>query len=234
MPEVRRSTVATIFAVVLAVALVTTFNIQEPDAIERSTWLITLAVWVGLSLVHALLTGYAFTGRAGADLAAAGRRVNPPRTGRRRTGWRTWPIVRHLFRVEDAPSFSVTLALCALVGVGGLALEADLRKSQALVAVGMVLVVVSWLNVVVMYALQYARMDNDGPERVFAFPGDDDERRFGDYFYIALGTQATFGMTDVAVLTTRARRIVTTQSLIAFIFNTVIVALIVSLLVTVA
>ena len=90
---------------------------------------------------------------------------------------------------------------------------------------------VSWINVVVMYAVHYARLDLTGGRRSFTFPDDDAERSFADYVYLAVGAQATFGVTDVSTATSQARRLLTGHSLIAFLFNTVIIALVVSLLV---
>ena len=49
---------------------------------------------------------------------------------------------------------------------------------------------------------------------------------------VAPGAPATFGTTDVSLLSTRVRRIMSTQTLVAFVYNTVVVAIVVSLLVS--
>jgi uncharacterized membrane protein len=51
----------------------------------------------------------------------------------------------------------------------------------------LVMVVMSWANVAVTYALHYARLDLDGAEsRLLGFPGVG-QRTFSDYLYVALG-----------------------------------------------
>ena len=54
---------------------------------------------------------------------------------------------------------------------------------------------------------------------------------FLDFFYLAVQVATTFASADVSVTTTKARRLITANSLISFGFNTVIVALLVSVLV---
>ena len=61
------------------------------------------------------------------------------------------------------------------------------------------------------------------------FPGGG-ERSFTDYLYFSLMVQTTFGATDVAVESPGMRRAVMTHGVVAFVFNTVIVAMLVSLL----
>lgn len=53
---------------------------------------------------------------------------------------------------------------------------------------------------------------------------------FSDYLYVGLMGQATFGTTDVAITSALLRRTMTAQSLVAFVFNTVVVAMLVSLM----
>ena len=63
--------------------------------------------------------------------------------------------------------------------------------------------------------------------------GDTTLRR-GDYLYFAIAVQSTFGTTDVNVTTRDIRRTVMVHNCLAFVFNSVIIALIVSLTITVA
>lgn len=232
VPETRRSSLSIVAGAGVGALGVLLLNWRTDLAEERLTWLVTLSIWSLMALVHGLATWYAFAGRAGADLAAAAARVNPGHTLRGWRGWRSWPVLRWFFRVEDAPAWSVTLAACAFTGVGVLVLDKELSSSWILIGFGVLLVAVSWVNVVIMYAVQYARMDTESPERALAFPGDDAERSYEDYLYVSIGAQATFGVTDVSALTTRIRRTLSSQSLVAFVFNTVILAIVVSLLVS--
>ena len=82
--------------------------------------------------------------------------------------------------------------------------------------------------IIVSFAVNYARENSVYGGLVF--PGDDPPR-FGDYIYFAVQCTTTFGGSDVEVTRRRMRRIVSMHSLIAFGFNTVIVALLVSVLV---
>ena len=79
------------------------------------------------------------------------------------------------------------------------------------------------------YAVHVARLDAVGGG--LRFPGDDEERAFSDYLYLALAVQASFGPSDVQVTSRRMRRTLTGHMLIGWVFNTVVVASIVSLLV---
>ena len=141
--------VAAVVAVVIGPVMVFLVRLATNMSMERLSWLAALIMWIAVAAVHALLTWFAFAGRSGADLAEAAARVNPRRARRRR---HTWPLFRAMF-VADAPAFSVTMALCALTGVGTLVLDKELSTSMLLVGTGVVLVAVSWLDVVIMYAL---------------------------------------------------------------------------------
>ncbi len=95
----------------------------------------------------------------------------------------------------------------------------------------MAVVTGSLLLTLTAYAVHYAReqSDNGGLD----FPKTPTPT-YADYFYLAVQVGTTFGASDVTVESTRMRRLVTGNSLISFTFNTVIVALLVSLLVTTA
>ncbi|MDO5500840.1 MAG: DUF1345 domain-containing protein, partial [Propionibacteriaceae bacterium] len=59
-------------------------------------------------------------------------------------------------------------------------------------------------------------------------------RTFSDYVYVAITVMSTFGVSDAAVCHPRLRRLVATHAFIAFLFNTTIIAVLVSLVVTLA
>ena len=64
----------------------------------------------------------------------------------------------------------------------------------------------------------------------WTFPG----RRtnaYADYVYFAIGVATTFGATDVSVTTPEMRRIVNLNVIVSFVYNSVIVALLVSILI---
>lgn len=91
------------------------------------------------------------------------------------------------------------------------------------------LVVEAWLTVVMTYSVAYLQRDARSGYRELGFPGDG-PRRWTDYFYFSAGVSTTFATSDVDVHTTGMRRTVTGHSILAFGFNTVILAAVVSVL----
>lgn len=85
------------------------------------------------------------------------------------------------------------------------------------------LLVGAWLTVAITYAVEYMCRDQREPGVQLAFPGGDDVE-WMDYLYFSFAVSTTFGTTDVDVRQTTTRRTVTGHGLIAFVFNTVILA----------
>lgn len=108
-----------------------------------------------------------------------------------------------------------------------IALLPDLRADPVVTLSSIGLVITGWITVVVSYGLKYVREDVD--RAGLEFPGSSD-LVFSDYLYLACQISTTFGSSDVQVTTTRMRRLVSGQSVVAFIFSTVILALLVSTL----
>lgn len=129
-----------------------------------------------------------------------------------------------------AGSWSAQAAVFAMGAVLLMIFQPALRASVPLIILGMLLVGSSWLLVVVSYAISYLRedADNGGLE----FPGAA-RPVWSDYLYLAIQVSTTFSTSDVTVVTTKMRRQVSVHSVIAFVFNTVIVALLVSALLTI-
>jgi uncharacterized membrane protein len=127
-----------------------------------------------------------------------------------------------------ASSWSVQAALMALVAVVVVSFVPVLRQNVLVVVLGFSVVVSSWVLVVFTYAIHYAREDASQPG--LEFPGA--KPLWWDYVYLSTQVSTTFSASDVTVTTTAMRRHVTAQCLIAFVFNTVIVALVVSALLT--
>lgn len=76
-----------------------------------------------------------------------------------------------------------------------------------------------------LYAAFYLRADVD--ERGLRFPGDE-RPVYSDYVYFAQQIQTTFGGSDVEIIGKQFRRSVNSQNLFAYVFSTVVVALLVS------
>lgn len=87
----------------------------------------------------------------------------------------------------------------------------------------------SWLYTWTSFAIHHARIDHTYPGAL-EFPGRD-ERRFVDYLYFSLMIQCTFGTTDVAVTHRTSRSAVMSQTICAFAYNTIALAVLLSVLV---
>ncbi|MBZ2197092.1 DUF1345 domain-containing protein [Occultella gossypii] len=222
--------VSAIGATVLTAVVVTTWVSLDPDMVPFAFVIGCIVAWALLSGINAALAHATFRRLRGADLVRA-LGVDPgtepgtepgaePETEPGTTG----PLRR---READLSRTTVQLSALALVVVALLAFLDGVRSEPGLVAAGLVMVVLSWLNVVVCYAIEYARSDLREPG--MAFPGAG-EPSFLRYLYVALAVQSTFGTTDVEITTDRMRGVTMTHGLLAFVFNTVILAVVVSLL----
>ncbi|WP_432505106.1 DUF1345 domain-containing protein [Kineococcus arenarius] len=89
------------------------------------------------------------------------------------------------------------------------------------------LVVAARVSVLVTYAADYTQ--RQAAEPGLAFPGT--TASLGDFPCSSTAVSTTFGPTDVTVTTPALRRVVTVHALVAFVFNTVVVALLVSTLI---
>ena len=93
-----------------------------------------------------------------------------------------------------------------------------------------VMVVGAWSTVVLTYSVAYLMKDARSGYQELAFPGAAERRSWTDYLYFSAAISTSFAPSDVQVLTPRMRRAVTGHSILAFGFNTVILAAVVSLL----
>ncbi|WP_114907989.1 DUF1345 domain-containing protein [Ornithinimicrobium murale] len=93
-----------------------------------------------------------------------------------------------------------------------------------------VMVVGAWSTVVLSYSVAYLMKDARSGYHELAFPGEAERRSWTDYLYFSVGISTTFAASDVQIRTPRMRRTVTGHSVLAFGFNTVILAAVVSLL----
>lgn len=120
---------------------------------------------------------------------------------------------------------AATLALLAVVAVASRGFSGD----PVLLTIAVVTVVVSWSMVAFAFSVAYLRENaaNGGLD----FPGEDRDLVWSDYLYLACQISTTFAGSDVAITNSRMRRVVTVHSLLAFVFNTGILAIFVSILI---
>ncbi len=96
-------------------------------------------------------------------------------------------------------------------------------------------IALSWFFVHLVFAIHYAHVyylgEEDGDaehRRGLAFP-DDEEPDYWDFLYLAVGIGATCQTADVNIRSKEIRRIATAHCLIAFAFNTAILATMINL-----
>lgn len=232
--ETRRSTVSAGVATVVTFVIEVAWLWREPGLRDHGWAVGCVLAWGLFAALHTVMTHRAHRDVDPAALAGTGADEGIPeplgwwrRVQQRAAEWwgRGWSSG------NDAPSWSVQVSVLALVVVALIMVTPALRSSQGLLVAALAMVAASWANVAVMYAVHYARID--ARTSGLGFPGDE-PRAFADYLYLALAVQTTFGTTDVELTTRQLRRTATVHGVLAFVFNSVIVAMIISLLLGVA
>jgi uncharacterized membrane protein len=144
-----------------------------------------------------------------------------------RAGRRSRPVQRFNPR-GDGPTFAVEAAVVAFAVVLAVPhFNAISIDDWLLVPITLSTLLSSWALSVGAYSLHYAEHDIAAPG--LDFPGER-TNAYADYLYFSLAVATTFGATDVDITTPAMRRVVNLHSLLTFIYNSVIVALLASLL----
>jgi uncharacterized membrane protein len=125
------------------------------------------------------------------------------------------------------PTITVQWSGLAIVSVVVLALSPDLLRQPLVIALSAAVVTTAWLVTIASYAVHYARVT--ATVGGLTFPGDSGVV-FWDCVYLATQVQTTFSSSDVTIETTLTRRIVSGHTLVAFAFNTIIIALLIAVL----
>ncbi len=173
--------------------------------------LTTFVFWIAYSLAFLILTQATF-GRADARTL------------------RTWLAATNRRTTSLAiPASAAQWAVLAVIAVGLVLVLPGLLDSVLANALSFAVVITAWLVTVTAYAMHYARLNTQ--EESIELPGKNgDGPVFADYYYLAAQIATTFSSSDVNILTTRARSVVTGQTYIAFAFSTFIIAMLISVL----
>jgi uncharacterized membrane protein len=144
---------------------------------------------------------------------------------------------------DEGQHFILFLVLiAAVISIGAIAKELSLAKTDlglvklARIGLAFVTVIVSWFLVQLVFALHYAH-EYYGPKpghpheisKGLVFP-DDDTPDYWDFLYFAVVIGVASQTADVSFKTKALRRIGTVHGVIAFTFNTVVLALTINLL----
>ncbi|MFE5296822.1 DUF1345 domain-containing protein [Streptomyces sp. NPDC056632] len=140
-------------------------------------------------------------------------------------------LQRYVYGTAPGPGVSLFIAAAALV-VAVVWRPGHLDSAFEPVAravVALTLVAVAWICVAVSFAVAFQADNLVEGERALEVPGEETPL-WSDYVYFAFSVMTTFGTTDVTVTSREMRRTVTVNACIAFVFNTVTVASLVSAL----
>lgn len=208
--DARRNAVALALAAAVTVIVFAAYIAIWPVRFTVNTvTLVAFVFWVAYALGYLVLTQRVF---GGADAARLRRRLTATSRPSR-----------------ALPPSAVQWSLLALAAVTLVLVLPDLLSSPLANALGFAVVVSAWLVTVTGYAVHYARLDT--AEHAIAFPGPRGEGPvFADYYYLSGQVSTTFSSSDVNMLTTRARAVVTGQTFIAFVFSTFIIAMLITVL----
>lgn len=143
---------------------------------------------------------------------------------------------------EDEGVFIIVLITLAAVAISLFSifslLNAGHKASSVFLALSLASAPLSWLVLHTVFSLRYAHMYYlaralDDADRSLAFPGTDEPGPW-DFIYYSFVVGMTAQVSDVQVLSTRMRRLTILHGLVSFMFNTVLIAIAVNTVVTVA
>lgn len=205
--------------------------------IIRRHWRASLAFVVGLAtglVALALGQKLALSTVMGADAGAAFFLVA---TGASILNDEEGDVRRRAAVEDDNVVVIMTLVVAAMATSLG-ALIFALKQGKAaghdaspwLVPLAVVTLVESWLVVQMLFCIHYAHLyfgdvDSEcGPDKGFKFEGEK-PKSYREFWYIAVCMGATFQVSDFSTTTTRMRDTITIHALVAFAFNTLVIAL---------
>ncbi|MFI6297194.1 DUF1345 domain-containing protein [Nonomuraea sp. NPDC050790] len=174
-----------------------------------------LLAWDIYAVCYLLLTWLAARGRDPSDLRAMALALRSRRTD-------------HLLAStpERLSQLAAAIALVATVNVMPRAQELGAPPALVL-TISVVAVATAWLTVHTGFVMVYLGLyaESGGLE----FPGDD-EPDMVDFLYFGFSIGTTFGTTDVTVTRRRVRRQVLVHGILSFLFNTMILAVAITIL----
>lgn len=216
--DVTRNVASLGIALVLTVIAFFVYDAVRPLTFSVGTVALTsFGFWIFYSLAFLLLTQVTFA-RAKAEDLSAWLKATTPR--------------RRVERIEASlsgggPSANAHWSVLAMIAVAVVWITPGLLDSVVANVLAFAVVGSSWIVTVYAYAVHYARLNASVPS--LQFPGDGDPV-FTDYFYLSAQVATTFSSSDVSILTTVGRRVITGQTLIAFVFSTFVIAMLLSVI----
>lgn len=143
--------------------------------------------------------------------------------------------IRHIARLQDESALRVLVTVCiaAVMSLAAIVLELATVKGAPggmrllhMTLAGATLLG-SWLLLPTLFAMHYAHLyyGSDARSRPLQFPDRPDTPDYWDFAYFSFTIAVAAQTADIAPLGAAARRLVLAQSILAFIFNTSILAM---------
>lgn len=151
-----------------------------------------------------------------------------------------WPMDAEATRAnakrEDFRPFvdEVIVTAAQLLGIGGIVSLLVMGGSDAgpwPAAIALVGVFMSWAGLQLLYSVRYAFIYFDREKPGGIDFNTDAAPNYQDFLYFGFGVGMTFGVTDTSVSTTRIRAVVLRHSILSYLFNAVILATAINLVV---
>lgn len=222
LSETWRGSIALVVGLLVALAstvVAESLGVLKGDGNDVDLIMLGMAGYLG---TYVVLTVLAFARLPWAEVEAWARRTPPVHWARQAmTSSRPGPGT-----AAGVGLFALFLAVFWVprLGQGGV----FSTEQQAVVII--VVILASWLAVAVTYAVAYLLANIRSGYAVLGFPGKGGGS-FTDHLYLALMISTTFGTTDVEILEPKTRRLVASHGVLAFVFNTVVLGAVVSVLV---
>lgn len=100
---------------------------------------------------------------------------------------------------------------------------------DAVAALALITVALSWAVIHTRYALRYARVYYSDPVGGIDFHGKVEDARYVDFAYVAFDLGQTFQISDTDLETSQLRGIVLRHTLLSYVFSTVVLATVINL-----
>ncbi|GAA4989009.1 DUF1345 domain-containing protein [Pseudonocardia tropica] len=220
-----RYILATAVTAVLAAAYGAVVTALDSGGLRSLRFIVSVyfGAWSAYSLLYAGLT-WAVLHRADGNQLT--RWLTEDRTGRRRRRRTEW------LAGSGGPNGAVSFCAAAIGAVAAASILPQLRGDPLVIVLAVLVVASSWLLILVVYTVHYARENTHRGGLEFR-GADDGPPRLVDYLYLSVQVGTAYNGADVVATSRAMRRTVTGHAVVAFVYNTVLIALLVSLLVTV-
>lgn len=189
--------------------------------LRAAVYLVLAVAWTLMYLGYIALTHRTF---AREDAASLAERLRTRSTGERPAWLNRWGL-----GMGSTLTWAVSTTVGALLLVVAVMVDPVSRGDAVLRGLSVLLALVSWATVVISEALDYAREAAQHGGIEFA---DTPEPDFADYVSLSVFITTMMGTGDAELRGTRLRRTVRGHVLVAFAFNSIVVASLATLLLT--